>query len=99
MAANAATARLLAPANPRKLLLRIVSALVLAPPVLAAVWFGPPWLTMLVLLAAAGMAWEWGRLCGRGKFAAVGPWILLTSVASVLILFFDARAATTSAAV
>jgi phosphatidate cytidylyltransferase len=76
----------LAPANPRKLLLRIVSALVLAPPALAAVWYGAPWLPLLVLLAVAGMGWEWGRLCGRGEFAGVGWLILLTGVASVVVL-------------
>jgi phosphatidate cytidylyltransferase len=79
----------LAPVNPRKLLWRIVSALVLAPPALAAVWFGWPWLPLLVLLAVGGMGWEWARLCGRGEFARVGPPILLTGVLSVLILSFE----------
>jgi phosphatidate cytidylyltransferase len=86
----------LAPANSRTLLWRIVSALVLAPPVLAAVWFGPPWVALVDLLAAAGMGWEWGRLCGRGKFATVGAVVLLTGISSVLILFFDIHLATVS---
>jgi phosphatidate cytidylyltransferase len=96
MAANAATAPLLGPVNPRKLLKRIVSALVLAPPSLAAVWFGPPWLDLLVLLAAAGMGWEWGRLCGRGRFATVGSLVLLTSAASVFVLVFEVHPAVLS---
>lgn len=54
----------------RVLRLRILSALVLAPIALAAVWIGPPLLSALVVLAGAGMAWEWGRLCHRGKGGA-----------------------------
>jgi phosphatidate cytidylyltransferase len=86
MAAKDATAPLLGPANPRKLLWRIVSAIVMAPPVLAAVWFGAPWLDLLALLAVAGMGWEWGRLCSRGRFAVVGALVLLTGVSSVIVL-------------
>jgi phosphatidate cytidylyltransferase len=93
MAAKDATAPLLGPVNPGKLLRRIVSAIVLAPPVLAAVWFGPPWLDLLVLLAVAGMGWEWGRLCSRGRFAIVGALVLLTGVSSVLALVLDAHPA------
>jgi len=44
---------------------RTLSALVLLPLVLGAVWFGRPWLTIAVLIAGSAMAWEWGRLCGR----------------------------------
>jgi len=43
--------------------LRAVSALVLAVPALASVYFGPPWFTALILLAAVLMAWEWTRMC------------------------------------
>jgi phosphatidate cytidylyltransferase len=99
MAANVVTARLLAPANSRKLLWRIVSALVLAPPVLAAVWFGLPWVALLALLAVAGMAWEWGRLCGRGRFATVGSLVLVTGVSSVFVIFFGVQPAWLSVAV
>ncbi|MBV8889936.1 MAG: phosphatidate cytidylyltransferase [Alphaproteobacteria bacterium] len=55
----------LARAERRPLLLRIVSALALAPFPIAAIWFGSPWLPLLTVLAAAVMAWEWGRLCRR----------------------------------
>lgn len=41
---------------------RLASALVLAPLALAAAWLGPPYLSGLVLVAAAGMGWEWQRL-------------------------------------
>ena len=42
---------------------RTVSALVLAPIGLAAAWWGPPLLSVVVAVAAGLMAWEWGRLC------------------------------------
>lgn len=45
--------------------LRILSALVLAPLALAAVWLGGAPFKLLMLLAVAGMAFEWTRLsCG-----------------------------------
>lgn len=46
--------------------LRVLSALVLAPIGLAAAWFGPPLLSIVVVIAAGLMAWEWGRLCRTG---------------------------------
>jgi phosphatidate cytidylyltransferase len=63
--------------------LRIVSALVLAPLPVAAIWFGWPWLPLLTGLAAAVMAWEWGRLCRGGQFGRTG--ILLVAVVLVAV--------------
>lgn len=79
-AASAATVPLLAPAERiapspwSSLTLRSLSALVLAPVAITAVWFGSPWLPMLTALAGAVMAWEWARLCraGRPGLAQVG---------------------------
>jgi phosphatidate cytidylyltransferase len=51
---------------------RILSAVVLAPLPIAAVWFGSPWLPLLAAAAVALLAWEWRRLCGRGDFGASG---------------------------
>ena len=51
---------------------RSVSALVLAPIALAAVYFGSPYLETLLTMAAVVMAWEWDRLCGEQRFAASG---------------------------
>lgn len=57
-----------APVTPEQRLsgtsLRAISALVLALPTLLAVYFGPPWFTAMVLIAAAAMGWEWARMCG-----------------------------------
>jgi phosphatidate cytidylyltransferase len=54
----------LAASSANNLKIRIVSALVLAPLALAAVWLGSPYLPVLVVAAAAGMGWEWARLSG-----------------------------------
>jgi len=49
---------------------RILSALVLGPPVLAIVWYGGALYYLLILLVAVQMAYEWSRMCGSGT---VGP--------------------------
>lgn len=55
--------------------LRTVSAVVLAVPVLADVYLGPPWFTLLVIVVAALMGWEWAGMCNRR-----GRWMVLGSV-------------------
>jgi phosphatidate cytidylyltransferase len=55
-----------------RLRLRVLSALALAPLPVAAIWFGGVWLVLLTALAAAGMAWEWGRLCRGDRAATLG---------------------------
>jgi phosphatidate cytidylyltransferase len=68
-AVNDATAPPLVRAEPNGLALRIISALVLAPIALTAAWVGGIAFTALVLVAAAGMGWEWARLTGCGEGA------------------------------
>src|SRR5262249_9128850 len=72
VAENDDTERPLALAEVDRLLLRIQSAMVLGPLPIAAIWFGSPWLPLLTGLAAAVMAWEWGRLCRQGHFDETG---------------------------
>ena len=55
----------------------------MAPVALAAVWLGGPWLSALVLLAVAGMGWEWARLTSGGGFGATGAVTMATGVISV----------------
>jgi phosphatidate cytidylyltransferase len=66
--------------------LRVLSALVLAPIGLAAAWFGPPLLSIVVVIAAGLMAWEWGRLCRTGTPILTG--IIVIVVASVIAAAF-----------
>lgn len=61
--------------------LRVLSALVLAPLPLAAIWFGGPVLQILIAAAAVVMAWEWSRLCGGG-FALIA--VVAMSVAAAV---------------
>lgn len=65
------------------LVLRIISALVLAPLPVAAIWFGWPWLPLLTGAAAAVMAWEWGRLCRGGHFGRTGIVLVAVVLAAV----------------
>jgi phosphatidate cytidylyltransferase len=71
------------------LLLRAVSALVLAPLPVAAIWFGWPWLPLLTGAAAAVMAWEWGRLCRKGHFGQTGIMLVAVVLAAVAAAALD----------
>jgi len=48
----------------RDLRLRLASALLLGPAVLGGIWLGGPFFTALIVMAVAGLAWEWVRMCG-----------------------------------
>ncbi len=61
-----------------------MSAVILAPIPLAAIWFGEPWLAALAVLAAGVMAWEWGRLCQRGALRNSGYLLICVVVAAVI---------------
>jgi phosphatidate cytidylyltransferase len=71
---------------------RAFSALALAPPVLAAVWFGPPWSDILIVAAAAILLWEWLRLVGHGGVSAA---VLLSAGTLLGSLLLGALAAWT----
>jgi phosphatidate cytidylyltransferase len=72
------------PADRHALRRRILSALVLVPMALAAVWFGTLAVTPLVACAAGMMAWEWGRLIGRMRTALDAALFVGTAIAAVL---------------
>lgn len=46
--------------------MRVLSSVVLVPPVVAAIYFGPPYLSLLLAVAALVLSWEWLHLCGDG---------------------------------
>jgi phosphatidate cytidylyltransferase len=83
MAASAASA---APARFRGLVPRIVSAAILGPLLLAAVWIGFPWIDLVAAVAAPLMIGEWLRLTRRRPVARVG--LILYSIAAVLALLW-----------
>jgi phosphatidate cytidylyltransferase len=73
------------PARGSGLAARIVSALVMAPVALVAVWYGSPWLDLLTIAVAGVMAWEWARLCGSGSFGASGALLFAIVVLAVAL--------------
>ncbi|MEO5335570.1 MAG: phosphatidate cytidylyltransferase [Magnetospirillum sp. WYHS-4] len=78
------------------LTVRILSALALAPPVLAAVWFGRPYFEILVVVSAAVMLWEWQRLVrpapARVVWLAGGVAYVVLPCAALIWLRADAEA-------
>ena len=67
--------------RPDGVALRLLSAALLAPPVLAAVHFGSPWYEICIMIGVLAMAWEWGRMCGGGAFGTAG-WLLVAGLAA-----------------
>jgi phosphatidate cytidylyltransferase len=74
----------LAAAERGALPLRVISALVMAPIAIAAVWFGSPWLPFLTTFAGAIMAWEWARLCHGGTLGGSGAILIAVVVAAII---------------
>ena len=70
----------------RGLLTRVLSAIVLAPLFLAALWFGFPWIDLLAALAAPVMAAEWVRLTRGYPFARASG--LVYGIAALLALLW-----------
>lgn len=66
------------------LLTRALSALVMAPVALVAVWLGSPYFDILIAVAGAIMAWEWDRMC-RGRFGMTGRLLAVIAVLAALI--------------
>lgn len=58
---------------------RVASAAILIPPVLAAVHFGRPWFDILIGLVVVLMAWEWFQLVGQR-----GVWLIFGMIYLVL---------------
>jgi phosphatidate cytidylyltransferase len=56
------------------LLLRALSAVILGPLLLAAIWYGFPWLDLVAALAAPVMVFEWARLTRGAPVLRVLAW-------------------------
>ncbi len=87
-----------APGSRSALWLRVVSALAITPPILAAVHFGTPYVEILVALVALVMAWEWGRLCGGGRLGASGVLLIALVLAGLACGVFAGLLAATALA-
>jgi len=86
MAASGSSAPKAPQARFRGLLLRVVSAVILGPLLLAAVWYGFPWIDLVAALCAPIMIGEWFRLTRRRPIA-LGLSIIY-SVAALLALLW-----------
>ena len=62
---------------------RVASAVIIAPPVLAAIYFGTPYMEIFILATGAIVAWEWARLCGGGELTLHG-WVAVGAVVGAL---------------
>ncbi len=65
---------------------RVLSAAVLLPPVVAAVYAGPPWYTILIVLFTAAMMWEWLVMARSQVLWLVAGSAYILSAAYVLFL-------------
>lgn len=67
-----ASVRQWVPDSAGDMVVRALSALIIAPFAIYVVYLGSPYLDVVVTLLAAGMAWEWARLCGNGELKLPG---------------------------
>lgn len=71
---------------PSNLLLRVMSALVLIPLALAAVWLGAPWFDLLLVLFGLAMMVEWMGMVGGGRWLKATYGVLALVVAAGFVL-------------
>ena len=79
-----------ASAGTAELATRVLSAAVLGPVALAALYLGSPFLEAIVTVAALAMAWEWDRLCGERRFGPSG-WAAVLSLAVAGVAVWSRR--------
>ena len=84
MAEIGVTARPVSEFRNRNLLIRILSAMAMIPPVLAATYMGAPYFNILIAAAAAAMAWEWCGMINGGRFKYEG-WVLTCGLVGAVI--------------
>jgi len=70
---------------------RVLSAFVLIPIALAAVWFGEPdtpYLFLVVTAVGGVLAWEWARLCGHGHLGFAGLLLIVMVLVAIALSAF-----------
>lgn len=68
----------------KNLIARILSAVAMIPPVIAATYMGFPYFNILIAVAATAMAWEWCCMVGGGRFTYEG-WVLAFGLFGVVV--------------
>jgi phosphatidate cytidylyltransferase len=87
-AASGATARRVAERPTSGLRLRVISALVMAVIVFAALAAGSVPFAVLLMTAAVILGWEWSQLCDRGRFGFAGGVVAWTAAFAVVLATF-----------
>lgn len=87
MAVSAVSAPVAQDGRFRGLLKRILSAAILGPLFVAAIWFGFPWIDLVAAIAAPIMVWEWARLTsGRPMTRMLAVFYALAALVALLWL-------------
>jgi phosphatidate cytidylyltransferase len=68
----------------------VLSALVMAPVALAAIWLGGAYFAALIALGGAVGGWEWARLCNAGRFGPSGVLVAATLLLAIVLAAFSA---------
>ena len=78
-----ASVRQWVPDSAGDIVVRALSALIIAPLAVYVVYLGSPYMDVVVTLLGAGMAWEWARLCGNGELKLPG-YAMISAVGAAL---------------
>ncbi|MBO6577464.1 MAG: phosphatidate cytidylyltransferase [Thalassospira sp.] len=65
---------------------RVLSAMVMAPVAVAAVWFGSPYFDILLFVFSAGMMWEWSRMCAPNHHNGISV-VTAVALAVAMIMY------------
>lgn len=68
----------------KALMLRLMSAAVLLPPMIFAIWAGSPWFDLVLIIAAGAMGWEWARMTLGAEARPLGTWALAGACAGLV---------------
>ena len=64
---------------------RILSAFLLLPLPILALYFGPPWFELVCAVSLTAMGWEWEKLVLK-RFSVLGMLIAVTGICGIFLL-------------